>query len=379
MARVSTNKPTTLLPIGRVASRLDIPACTLRRWCKAGLFPKPIFLTPGSPAKWRARDVEAFIEKRALARRPKPTLHGTARGWTGPLQEGREEEGAVVTAKARRTKAATQGFRDALYAIAEEQPPMTVRQVYYQALVRSLVPKTDKGYWDVQRHLCEMPKNDTMPPDWIVDGPRGVSQVQTFSGIDDALNHWVESYWRNLWLDHEHLVLISVEKDALASVIEPVTSKYTVPLIVCRGFSSLGLLNEVAKPIRQTGKPTFIYHLGDYDPSGIIVSTAMENDLRSEYPDVKLTVKRIAVTPQQIKRWRLPTRPTKRDGNTHAKSFDSDHSVELDAIAPQRLRDLVEEAINRHLSKEEFDRLSEIEKREREQIKQLLTGHDTQD
>ena len=49
-----------------------------------------------------------------------------------------------------------------------------------------------------------------------------------------------------------------------------------------------------------------------------------------------------AVTPKQIEEWRLPTQPTKREGNTHANGFTGD-SVELDAIPASRLRQAIGE------------------------------------
>jgi hypothetical protein len=36
--------------------------------------------------------------------------------------------------------------REALFDIVAEQQPMTVRQVFYQATVRSVIEKTEGGY-----------------------------------------------------------------------------------------------------------------------------------------------------------------------------------------------------------------------------------------
>ncbi len=52
----------------------------------------------------------------------------------------------------------------------------------------------------------------------------------------------------------------------------------------------------------------------------------------------------VAVTPQQIEEWNLPSRPTKRT-DSRAKRFGYSESVELDAIEPHQLRALVEGAI----------------------------------
>jgi len=58
-----------LLRKAEVAEKLGTSTWTIDRWVRAGAFPGPIYLMPGSPAQWRLRDIDAFIEKRKLARR----------------------------------------------------------------------------------------------------------------------------------------------------------------------------------------------------------------------------------------------------------------------------------------------------------------------
>ena len=47
------------------------------------------------------------------------------------------------TKRRRSTKAEMEARFDALYQIVAEQRPMTVRQVFYQATVRGIIPKTE--------------------------------------------------------------------------------------------------------------------------------------------------------------------------------------------------------------------------------------------
>ena len=118
--------------------------------------------------------------------------------------------------------------------------------------------------------------------------------------------------------------------------------------MVSRGYASLSFLNEAAETIAASGKPIFVYHLGDFDPSGVNAGEKIEQTLRDLAPEAEIHFERLAVTPQQITDWKLPTRPTKAS-DSRAKAFDSTVSVELDAIAPDDLRGLVESAITRHM------------------------------
>jgi hypothetical protein len=72
----------------------------------------------------------------------------------------------------------------------------------------------------------------------------------------------------------------------------------------------------------------------------------------------------------RIEHHRLPTRPTKREGNTHAKSFEG-NSVELDALPSSELRELVRECIEWHINPSALETLREAEQSEREILEQL--------
>jgi hypothetical protein len=154
-------------------------------------------------------------------------------------------------------------------------------------------------------------------------------------------------------------------------VIYPVTSMYDVPLMVARGYASLSFLHNAAEYIGTLDVPTYIYHLGDFDPSGVNAGEKIEETLRELAPNAVICFERIAVTSGQIETWDLPTRPTKAS-DTRARSFGSSLSVELDAIEPNNLRGLVQEAIEQHLPAEQFEILKAAEESEREIISKLV-------
>ena len=77
------------------------------------------------------------------------------------------------------------------------------------------------------------------------------------------------------------------------------------------------------------------------------------------------TIERVALTEKQITAFNLPTRPTKRERNRHAKKFEGD-SVELDALPASELRTMVREAIERHISEHDLEILRTAEDSERD-------------
>jgi len=272
--------------------------------------------------------------------------------------------------RGRSTKVEVEARRQALYDIVAAMRPMTVRQVYYQATVHGIVDKTEAGYTKVQTDLVLMRRAKTLPYDWLADNTRWQRKPNTFNSVQAALDETAKFYRKALWNEVNAYVEIWLEKDALAGVIMPVTSKYDVPLMVARGYASLSFLHSAAEYINDLDRPVFIYHLGDYDPSGVNAGEKIEETLRELAPDADITFERIGVTKWQIEALKLPTRPTKTS-DTRSKGF-GDISVELDAIPPDELRSLVRSVIEDHLPPRQFSVLKAAEDSERDIIAKMV-------
>ena len=253
----------------------------------------------------------------------------------------------------------------ALLQIVSEQQPMTVRQVFYQATVRDIIEKTEAGYGKVQRALVDLRRTGRLPFGWISDSTRWQRKPETYNCPKEALRATARFYRKALWAEQDVYVEIWIEKDALASVIYDVTAQYDVPLMVARGYASLSFLHEAGEHINQLERPAYIYHLGDFDPSGVDAANKIEDALHEFAPDAEIHFKRLAVLPRQIIDWSLPTRPTKAS-DSRAKNFGR-QSVELDAIPPGQLREMVDSAILQHIGPE-LDALRAAEASEREMV-----------
>jgi hypothetical protein len=256
----------------------------------------------------------------------------------------------------RSTKAEVERRRDALLRIVAAGRPMTVRQVFYQATVTDLVEKSEAGYGKVQNDLVLLRRDGALPY-------RLQRKGRTFRSIEDALRDTAALYRKNLWADADAFVEIWLEKDALSGVLFPITYDFDVPLMVARGYASLSFLHGAAEDISERDVPTYVYHLGDFDPSGVDAGRKIKETLRDLAPAAEIHFERLAVTPDQISEWRLPTRPTKAT-DSRARGF-GEISVELDAVEPQALRDLVQAAIERHLPADQYAVLKEAEASER--------------
>lgn len=266
----------------------------------------------------------------------------------------------------RATKAEVEERRNNILRMVLDMAPATVRQVFYQASVRGWVDKTEAGYGKVQNDLVLLRRSGQLPYDALADNTRWQRKPRTYLDPEHAIRETARLYRRSLWADADAYVEVWLEKDALSGVILPITVMYDVPLMVARGYASLSFLHTAAEYIADLDVPTYIYHLGDYDPSGVNAGEKIEETLCEMAPGAKIHFKRIAVTPPQIRAWDLPSRPTKAT-DSRAKGFVG-RSVELDAIDPDRLRALVEDAINDHLPKDQLTVLRAAEDDERRMI-----------
>jgi hypothetical protein len=87
-------------------------------------------------------------------------------------------------------------------------------------------------------------------------------------------------------------------------------------------------------------------------------------------PEFEIHFVWVAVTLDQLRFLKLPTRAAKRDGDAHAKQFNGD-SVELDAIPPFELRRLVQTCIEKYVDKTKLAILRQAKASEREVLRRF--------
>ena len=179
-------------------------------------------------------------------------------------------------------------------------------------------PRTRAAMTGFRSILSRCADRDICPSSCIVDHTRWQRRPVTFNSIDEALADTAATYRRALWRDAKSYVEIWLEKDAISGVITPITSKFDVLLMVARGYASKTFLHAAGKYIAAIKKPCFVYHFGDFDPSGQDAARAVEKGLRQHAGMAEINFERIAVTQSQIDEWTLPSRPTKQS-NSRAK------------------------------------------------------------
>jgi hypothetical protein len=253
-----------------------------------------------------------------------------------------------------------------------EEHAITVRHLFYRLVGLRVIPKTELAYHLLVRHLSRWRRDGEIPWHAFADSTRWHIRAPTFDGIEDALERTRRTYRRDLWSTQPYFCELWVEKDAVASLVFDVADDFGVPVFVCRGFASLSSLFNAAQTFKtaaESGKRVTIFHLGDYDPSGHATADAIERTLTDDF-DCEIEFERLAILPGQIERLNLPTRPTKLT-DSRARNWEGDACVELDAMKPSDMREIVEEAITELIEPHEWEQLQKVEREERKTLDKI--------
>lgn len=269
--------------------------------------------------------------------------------------------------------AQAQAIRTAVLDLQDRYDRMTVRQVFYALEVAGTVEKTEGGYRQVQKQVLTMRREELLPWEFISDGTRLQRKPDSYDTVEDAVATMARTYRRNLWRAQSVRIEVWLEKDALAEIVLEETSGWDVSLMVSRGQSSATFLWNAAKAAERAweraGVETYIYALYDRDPGGRRAARTIERELPSHAPGVPIHFELLGVTDKQVSDWNLPSRLSKST-DPEAATFQG-RAVELDAIPPDRLAGLVEDAITRHIDPHAWEVERAVEQEEQDILARL--------
>lgn len=268
-------------------------------------------------------------------------------------------------------------LRAAIIAAVEAEPPITVRGVYYRCVSAGAIPKTEAAYVTVQQQLVMLRRNAIVPYPNVTDGTRWIVAPVTYNSVEDALTQTARTYRRSLWIESGYRPMLFTEKDAISGVIQPVTNTWDIPRGVMRGYSSESFAYSVGSQIDQRNR-YLIAQLGDHDPSGVHAWGDFQNKVRSFAPrNAEIEFTRLAVTVEQIEELQLPTRPTK-PSDSRSKTWQGG-SVEVDAIPPTILRQIVSDWIDQFIDEDELASLQVAEQSERAILNRMANDYGEDD
>ena len=276
--------------------------------------------------------------------------------------------------KKRRTKAQTEQLERQIYEVLASDHPQSVRHVFYRMTDPRLpepVEKTERGYKQVQHRMVIMRRTGILPYHWITDATRRGYFTPTYGDSGDFLRAMAGHYRGDLWRQSEHYVEVWCESRSIAGTIEDTCEELAVSLYPAGGFTSLTLAFESARYIKAeaAGRPAEIIYVGDYDPAGVLIDRSIEGELCKHLAsDVELNFHRIAITPEQVDLYDLPTKPRKAG---ERRAIHIERTVEAEAMPANILRDLLRQSVEQFLPDDALQVVKVAEESEREGLRRI--------
>ncbi|MEQ8222978.1 MAG: hypothetical protein ABRQ37_11800, partial [Candidatus Eremiobacterota bacterium] len=263
--------------------------------------------------------------------------------------------------------------------------PLTLRQVYYQLVGKGLIENKVSQYNMLSALLKWARIDGYISWNDIEDRVRAYHDLSGWHNSDNfieaSLRSFLKGYRRDLLQSQKKYLEIWIEKDALSTIFTRVAGDYTVPVVVCRGFSSVSFLNEFKRRLKRLKqKEPLMLYFGDFDPSGVEMLEAMKITLKDELGVNGIKFKRIALMKNDIIKYRLPHNPdalkkTDTRAKKHIEAY-GELAVELDALRPDilegKIKEALEKEINMNMFNKEFKEYKEELKRLKEKKEYIM-------
>lgn len=247
---------------------------------------------------------------------------------------------------------------------------VTLRQLFYRLVAAELIPNTRAAYSNLSRLTAQARREGWFPA--LVDRGRQIHSPLTFDDTADAVEWLLTIYRRDRTEGQEVSVYLAVEKAGMVNQLERWFSVFGLPILAVGGYSSQSYVDQVVGDVERQERPAVLLYAGDFDPSG--------EDIDRDF--VERTgcwdkVVRVALTAEQVVSHNLPPQ-TGKTTDTRAGAFVERHGrlvqVELDALPPDDLRGLYQDALDEFWDVTEYEAVLRIEADERRQLTESVDG-----
>jgi hypothetical protein len=251
--------------------------------------------------------------------------------------------------------------------------PLTIRQIFYRLVGVHDYPKTERAYKNLgellnrarRAHVVDF---KTIRDDGIVKREpfHWESPAQFVQGFVNA----IDTFRLDRQAGQLRRRIFAVEAAGMVPLVEQIADPYGITTISSGGFDSTTAKYDLAQSL-SAYPGAEILHIGDHDPSGVHMFSAMTEDVKAFCVGLGFEpplFTRLAVTPEQIARLSLPTAPAKE---TDRRSFVG-ATTQVEAIPPDVLAGIISDAITTRLDREAYDAVLAKEERAKARLKRTF-------
>ncbi|MFE7134593.1 hypothetical protein ACFVIM_27405 [Streptomyces sp. NPDC057638] len=218
---------------------------------------------------------------------------------------------------------------------------LTARQIFYRMVGAFGYEKTEAGYDRLIETLNRARRARMIPMGAVRDEGPSSWPAGGYAGPEeffDGLRLQARGYQHDLSDGQPVVVEVWVESQGAVAMVGAVAAGYGVSTYSSGGFESVTAKHDAALRIAGRARQTHVLSIGDHDPSGLSILDAAAADVLAFVPELgscpapRFT--RLAVTPEQIRRYRLPSAPQK---STDRRGAHMPATVQAEALSPAQL------------------------------------------
>jgi hypothetical protein len=262
-----------------------------------------------------------------------------------------------------------------------EHLPLTIRQVFYALVGAGRLDKTELAYARLCKHLNRARRARLIDFADLRDDGVTVMRSRFYNSLadfHDETGRRARDYRRDRQSGQPCYIELWSEAQGMMPQLERVADPYSVPVYSCGGFASLSAVRQIAQRACDRDGPTVVLHVGDRDPSGESIFSAMAEDaaafVRADrtLATQRIEAVRVALTAGQVSDCHLPTAPAKRS-DSRSRSWVGG-TCQLEALPPDVLATIVSDTIASHMSAQQLVAVVATEQEERAQLLGLPRG-----
>ena len=249
--------------------------------------------------------------------------------------------------------------------------PMTLRQIFYQLVVKDQIAKTEAGYKRMTDHLANARRAQVIPFSSVRDDGFTGNLYMGWNSTEDFIDTLI-SQVGNLVLDlqnwQEVRLIVWCEAGGMVPQLENVASPYGIPVLSSGGFDSVTSKYNMARAVSR--KPHHIIHIGDFDPSGEHIATSLIADMRG-FSGSEIGFTRLAVNEEQGRLYDLPTALPKK---TDKRSFSGTRTIQAEALRPEIMAGILSDEILDLIDNDQYEIALAAQDDARESVTDALEG-----
>ena len=242
---------------------------------------------------------------------------------------------------------------------------LTVRQIFYRLVSPpyQIIPNTRSAYNTFDRILTKARAVGDVNWERIEDSGR--VELKRGSNIiapsPKGYVQWLfdeikEGYHMVDFLkDQPRYIEAWVEKKALSPFFASICGDYCITVFPSRGHSNFTSIMEAIEHRFPDDKPTIILLFTDHDPSGLEIPRDLDERFKEyDHHGHDISIKKIALTSDQVKQFNLAPNPTKSSDSGFPSYVEKygEFCWELDAIPPNDLREIILRAFEHEIDQD---------------------------